>query len=122
MKNFTPQISNSASAASPPKTPLVWGKPSVRRAEGLPQTSGVLGGEAAEAEFEICGVKFFIDLLSAQKTGFYLDQISHYPVVTEFAAGRRVLDCFSNEGAFALICAQAGASEVIGVELQTNAI
>src|SRR5205823_3426654 len=78
--------------------------------------------QAAEAEFEICGVKFFIDLLSAQKTGFYLDQISHYPVVTEFAAGRRVLDCFSNEGAFALICAQAGASEVIGVELQTNAI
>src|SRR5213080_3289959 len=31
MKNFTPQISNSASAASPPKTPLVWGKPSARR-------------------------------------------------------------------------------------------
>ena len=42
----------------------------VRRAEGLPQTSGVLGGEAREIEFEICGVKFSIDLLSAQKTGF----------------------------------------------------
>src|SRR5205814_9230291 len=67
-------------------------------------------------------VKFSIDLLSAQKTGFYLDQISHYPVVTEFAAGRRVLDCFSNEGAFALVCARAGASEVIGVEMQGNAI
>jgi len=45
----------------------------VRRAEGLPQTSGVLRGEARETEFEICGVKFSIDLLSAQKTGFYLD-------------------------------------------------
>ncbi len=94
----------------------------VRRAEGLPQTSSVLSGEARETEVEICGVKFSIDLLSAQKTGFYLDQISHYPVITEFAAGRRVLDCFSNEGAFALICAQAGASEVIGVEMQANAI
>jgi 23S rRNA (cytosine1962-C5)-methyltransferase len=94
----------------------------VRRAEGLPPTIGVLGGEAREAEFEICGVKFSIDLLSAQKTGFYLDQIPHYPVVTEFATDRRVLDCFSNEGAFALICARAGASEVIGVEMQANAI
>ena len=94
----------------------------VRRAEGLPQRSGALLGEARETEFEMCGVKFSIDLLSAQKTGFYLDQISHYPVVAEVAAGRRILDCFSNEGAFALICARAGASEVIGVEMRANAI
>src|SRR6266404_209467 len=94
----------------------------VRRAEGLPLASGVLRGEARETEFEICGVKFSIDLLSAQKTGFYLDQIPHYPVVAGFAAGRRVLDCFSNEGAFALTCARAGAREVIGVEMQSGAI
>jgi 23S rRNA (cytosine1962-C5)-methyltransferase len=94
----------------------------VRRAEGLPQTSGVLRGEAQPTEFENCGVKFSIDLLRAQKTGFYLDQISHYPAVAEFAAGRRVLDCFSNEGAFALTCARAGAKEVIGVEMQASAI
>src|SRR5438045_8575884 len=78
----------------------------VRRAEGLPQTSGVLGGEAAEAEFEICGVKFSIDLLSAQKTGFYLDQIPHYQVVASIAPGRRLHDCFTNAGAFALTCAR----------------
>jgi 23S rRNA (cytosine1962-C5)-methyltransferase len=94
----------------------------VRRAEGLPQTSGVLCGEGRETEFEICGVKFSIDLLSAQKTGFYLDQIPHYPAVAGLAAGRRVLDCFTNEGAFALTCARAKASEVIGVELQTSAM
>ena len=94
----------------------------VRCAEGLPQTSGVLCGEGRETEFEICGVKFSIDLLSAQKTGFYLDQIPHYPAVAGLAAGRRVLDCFTNEGAFALTCARAEASEVIGVELQTSAI
>jgi 23S rRNA (cytosine1962-C5)-methyltransferase len=94
----------------------------VRRAEGLPQTTGVLRGEAQPTEFEICGVKFSIDLLSAQKTGLYLDQISHYPAVAEFAAGRRVLDCFSNEGAFALTCVRAGATEVIGVEMQASAM
>jgi 23S rRNA (cytosine1962-C5)-methyltransferase len=94
----------------------------VRRAEGLPQTSGVLRGEAHEAEFEICGVKFAFDLLSAQKTGFYLDQLPHYPAVAELGPGRRVLDCFTNEGAFALTCARAGAAEVIGVEMQASAI
>jgi 23S rRNA (cytosine1962-C5)-methyltransferase len=94
----------------------------VRRTEGLEPTSSVLRGEAQQTEFEIGGVKFSIDLLNAQKTGFYLDQISNYPVVAEFAAGKRVLDCFSNEGAFALTCARAGAAEVIGVEIQANAL
>jgi len=94
----------------------------VRRAEGLQPTSGVLRGQAQQCEFEIDGVKFLIDPLSAQKTGFYLDQLSHYPAVAGLAAGRRVLDCFTNEGAFALTCARAGATEVIGVEMQSDAI
>ena len=94
----------------------------VRRAEGLLQTSGVLCGEARETESEICGVKLSINPVSAQKTGFYLDQIPHYPAVAGIAAGRRVLDCFTNEGAFALTCARAEASEVIGVETQASAI
>jgi len=94
----------------------------VRRAEGLQPTSGVLRGEARQCEFEICGVKFLIDPRSAQKTGFYLDQLPHYPVIAELASGKRVLDCFTNEGAFALTCAHAGAVEVIGVEMQANAV
>ncbi len=94
----------------------------VRRAEGLEPKSGVLRGEARQCEFEICGVKLLIDPLSAQKTGFYLDQLPHYPAVAGLAAGRRVLDCFTNEGAFALTCARAGATDVIGVEMQTNAL
>jgi 23S rRNA (cytosine1962-C5)-methyltransferase len=94
----------------------------VRRAEGLQPTTGVLRGEAQECEFEIGGVKFLIDPLSAQKTGFYLDQLPHYPAIADLAAGRRILDCFTNEGAFALTCARAGATEVIGVEMQANAI
>lgn len=94
----------------------------MRRAEGLPPISGVLCGEAREGEFEICGVKFLVNFLNAQKTGLYLDQAPHYAAVTGLAARRRVLDCFSNEGGFALTCARAGANEVIGVEMQGNAI
>src|SRR5205814_9207735 len=94
----------------------------VRRTEGLQPMTGILRGEARECEFEICGVKFLIDLLSAQKTGFYLDQLPHYPAVAELASGKRILDCFTNEGAFALTCARAGAAEVVGVEMQPNAV
>jgi 23S rRNA (cytosine1962-C5)-methyltransferase len=94
----------------------------VRCAEGLQSRSGVLRGDARESEFEICGVKLLIDPLGAQKTGFYLDQLPHYPAVAGLAAGKRVLDCFTNEGAFALTCARVGATEVIGVEIQPNAL
>jgi 23S rRNA (cytosine1962-C5)-methyltransferase len=90
----------------------------VRKAEGLDLRTGVLEGAAPSGpiEIEIDGLKFDVDLLHAQKTGFYLDQAQNYSAVAQHAAGRRVLDCFANEGAFALSCARAGASDVAAVE------
>jgi 23S rRNA (cytosine1962-C5)-methyltransferase len=89
----------------------------VRRAEGMELRSGILSGEAPnEIEIEVAGLKLQIDLLHSQKTGFYLDQLPNYELVAQHAPGRRVLDCFTSQGAFALACARAGASEVVGVE------
>jgi len=89
----------------------------VRRAEGLELCTSVLKGEEPdETLIEINGLKFAVDLISAQKTGFYLDQLAHYAAVAEHARGRRVLDCFASQGAFALACAKAGAADVAGVE------
>jgi 23S rRNA (cytosine1962-C5)-methyltransferase len=89
----------------------------VRRAEGLELRSGVLRGDApSPVEIEIGGLKFDVDLLHGQKTGFYLDQKQNYKTVAQYAEGRRVLDCFTNQGVFALACARAGAVEVTGVE------
>jgi 23S rRNA (cytosine1962-C5)-methyltransferase len=89
----------------------------VRKAEGLELHTGVLRGDApSQFEIEIEGVKFEVDLLRGQKTGFYLDQKHNYPIVAGYAHGRRVLDCFTNQGAFALACARAGAADVTGVE------
>src|SRR5204862_1996691 len=51
-----------------------------------------------------------------QKTGFYLDQRQNYRVVAGFARDRRVLDCFTNQGAFALACAKANAAAIIGID------
>jgi 23S rRNA (cytosine1962-C5)-methyltransferase len=90
----------------------------VRKSEGLDSRSGILEGAAppAPVQIEIGGLKFDVDLLQGHKTGFYLDQRDNYSIVAEYAPGRRVLDCFANEGGFALVCARAGASDVAAVE------
>src|SRR5438552_11475328 len=89
----------------------------VRKAEGLELCTNVLRGNApSRIEVEIKHVTFELDLLHGQKTGFYLDQKHNYGMVAGFARNRRVLDCFTNQGAFALTCARAGASDVTGVE------
>ena len=89
----------------------------VRTAEGLPLVSGVLvGGDPGEREIDVRGVRFFVDFLHGQKTGLYLDQLENYAIVAEYARDRRVLDCFANQGGFALACARHGALEVTAVE------
>src|SRR6266853_351649 len=96
----------------------------IRKAEGLELQIGVLEGGAPSGplEIEIDGLKFDGDLLHAQKTGFYLDQAPNYSLVANYATGRRVLDCFANQGAFALACAKAGATDVAAVEESTEGV
>jgi 23S rRNA (cytosine1962-C5)-methyltransferase len=90
----------------------------VRRAEGLELTTGVLKGEVPpRLNMSIAGMDFELELLSGQKTGFYLDQIDNYREVGLFAPGKRVLDCFANQGAFAIACAKNGAASVTAVEI-----
>lgn len=93
----------------------------IRKAEGMELQTGVLYGEAHPVEIEVLGLKFLIDPLHGQKTGFYLDQIDSYREVAAWAEGRRVLDCFANQGAFALACAKAGAGAVTAVEISVDA-
>ncbi|MEO7933276.1 MAG: class I SAM-dependent rRNA methyltransferase [Chthoniobacterales bacterium] len=89
-----------------------------RKAEGLELQSGLLWGDAPVPRvFEMAGVSFEIDAGAGHKTGFYLDQVENYSRVAEVSYGRRVLDCFSSQGGFALACAKAGAGEVLAVEV-----
>jgi 23S rRNA (cytosine1962-C5)-methyltransferase len=90
----------------------------VRRAEGMELTTGILKGEAPpRLPMSIAGMDFELELLSGQKTGFYLDQIDNYREVALLAPGKRVLDCFANQGAFAIACAKNGAESVTAVEI-----
>src|SRR4051794_27346007 len=96
----------------------------VRKAEGLDLRTEVLHGAAPSGSVPVeinsaagrASIRFEIDLIHGHKTGFYLDQRNNYQIVADYARDRRVLDCFSNQGAFALFCAQASAAEVTAVE------
>lgn len=94
----------------------------LRELEGLENRKGVLRGKVKETIFDDDGVKFKIDLLSGQKTGFYLDQRENRKALRKFAEGKKVLDCFTNEGGFALHCAYTEAEEVIGIDISETAI
>ena len=95
----------------------------IRLAEGMELVTGVLHG-STPAPFRITtdGGSFLIDLLAGQKTGIYLDQLDNYRDVASRAAGKRVLDCFCNQGGFALACARAGATHVTAIDASESAI
>jgi 23S rRNA (cytosine1962-C5)-methyltransferase len=94
----------------------------VRKAEGLELHTGILRGTApGPMEVTLAGIQFGLDLPGGQKTGLYLDQADNYALVAQHAQGQRVLDCFSNQGGFALACAKAGASHVAALDVSADA-
>ncbi|MGO8695474.1 MAG: class I SAM-dependent rRNA methyltransferase [Rectinemataceae bacterium] len=102
---------------------------SVRALEGLPLFSGKLDGDIPERILiEENDLRFAVDLLGGQKTGWFLDQRANRAAAARFAlnsasgGGRRVLDAFCNSGGFALACAAAGASEIVAVDSSPEAL
>lgn len=95
----------------------------LRRLEGLPLEVATRSGKAWEPRWAtIDGFDYWLDLQGGQKTGFYLDQRANHAAVARYAAGRRVLDAFCNQGAFALHCARAGATKVLGLDSAFDAV
>ena len=89
----------------------------VRELEGLERTKGFIGDEFdTKVLIEENGVKYYVDVENGQKTGFFLDQKFNRQSIRGLCKGKRVLDCFTHTGSFALNAAAGGASEVIGVD------
>ncbi len=80
------------------------------------------GNPLAPRWYSIRGLWYFLDLEQGQKTGFYLDQRDEHSRVANLAQGRKVLDAFCNQGAFALQCAASGAASVLALDSSEEAI
>ena len=104
------------------------GDVATRQLEGLPQFKGFYHAEGLKTEtdghVEIVenGIKFDVNYIEGQKTGYFLDQKYNRRAVMELARGRRVLDCFTHTGAFALHAAKGGAEHVTAVDVSQLAI
>lgn len=95
----------------------------LRDKEGLPRTEGWAVGEASGyTVIEQNGIRFGVDYIRGQKTGFFLDQSRNRAEVLRLAAGKRVLDCFTHTGAFALHAAMGGAAAVTAVDVSASAL
>jgi len=95
----------------------------VRLQEGLERYKGFIG-EPFDTKVEITenGVKYLVDVGEGQKTGFFLDQKYNRAAIRRFCRDKKVLDCFTHTGSFALNAGIAGASQVLGVDASKLAI
>jgi len=95
----------------------------VRTLEGLEPRSGVLYGTAPKTvEIFENGLKFQVNVLTGQKTGFYIDQRRNRQMVGELAKNREVLNCFCYTGGFSLYALANGAAHVISVDSSSEAL
>jgi 23S rRNA (cytosine1962-C5)-methyltransferase len=96
----------------------------VRTLEGLEQRVSVPYGEAPQERLVIHehGLRFGVDVLKGQKTGFYIDQRRNRQRVRELVRGRSVLNCFSYTGAFSVYALSGGASQVLSIDSSGDAL
>lgn len=89
----------------------------VRLQEGMERVKGFIG-EPFDTKVEIIenGVRYIVDVQDGQKTGFFLDQKYNRLAIQKLCKGKKVLDCFTHTGSFALNAGIAGASSVLGVD------
>lgn len=94
-----------------------------RTKEGMERVKGYIGREFNTfVEITENQVKYIVDIAEGQKTGFFLDQKYNRKAVWKVCRGKKVLDCFTHTGSFALNAAKAGAASVLGVDASELAI
>ena len=100
----------------------------IRKLEGMETECGFfpLPGlpdpESGEVTITENGIRYFVDVVNGQKTGFFLDQKYNRRAIRQIARGKRVLDCFTHTGSFGLNAAAAGALHVTSVDISADAI
>ena len=94
-----------------------------RKKEGLAKVKGFIGDEFdTNVRITENGVHYLVDVVNGQKTGFFLDQKYNRLAMQRICKGKRVLDCFTHMGTFALNAGLAGAVEVTGLDISQFAL
>ena len=100
----------------------------IRKLEGMEEGKGFFPLDGLPTpdctETVICenGIRYHVDFENGQKTGFFLDQKYNRRAAAKLAPGKRVLDCFTHTGSFAMNAAAAGAAHVHAVDISKDAV
>jgi len=94
----------------------------LRELEHLPLKKGVLRGSAGRTVIVDNGLRYAVDPMGGPKTGFFLDQRENRTLLRRYCKGVKTLDCFCNDGGFALNAAAAGATTVLGIDSSADAV
>jgi len=100
----------------------------IRELEGMEQNKGffpidgLITPQSTKTTIVENGISYGVDFENGQKTGFFLDQKYNRQAVAKISRGKRVLDCFTHTGSFALNAAKGGAARVHAVDISADAI
>lgn len=123
MEKWLPVIADTLISEVHPANLIVQNEEIIRQKEGLPLYRRVYAGEdPGQVKILENGLSMLVDLAEGQKTGYFLDQKANHAALRPFVQGKRVLDCFSYVGGFALNAAAGGAAEVIAVDISEAAL
>ncbi len=122
MDRLTPLIVEALTSLLRLRSVVARNDAAARQHEGLPQAVTLLHGTDATAVVQEGLIRFPIDPLSGQKTGWFFDQRPNRDRLAALANGARVLDVFCHVGAFGLRCAGAGAASVTLIDSSAPAL
>jgi 23S rRNA (cytosine1962-C5)-methyltransferase len=96
----------------------------VRALEGLPNRVELIKGgiDSSEIWIKEYDLQYKVDIVSGQKTGFYLDQRENRKKLSLYCQGKKVLNCFSYTGGFTLNALMGGAESVLSIDSSQQAL
>jgi len=123
MEKLKPLIVEWLKGKFSPKTIYEKSKISSRKEEGLEGVEGHLyGEEVQEVEIIENGLKFLVDVVGGQKTGFFCDHREMRKLIGNLSCGKRVLNCFAYSGGFTVYALAGGAANVVSVDISGEAM
>lgn len=123
MEKLTPVLLEALDAVVAPKTVVLRNDTPSRALEGLDSyVRAAKGGMPERISLVENGVRYFADIGTGQKTGWYFDQRDNHAFVAKLAKGRTVLDAYCYAGGFGIAAAKNGAKDVIGIDSSQGAL
>ncbi|MDR2860490.1 MAG: class I SAM-dependent rRNA methyltransferase, partial [Elusimicrobiota bacterium] len=120
---FKEDILNAAKLVFEPKGIIIRNDGNLRKLENLNPENEIFFGENSDnIIIEENGLKFYVDLINGQKTGFFFDQRDNRKKLADYAKDKKVLDCYCHTGAFGIYAKKAGAAEIVFVDSSRPAL